>query len=163
MIPAITNNKTHIIYGVVIALILGAGYTLLSRKPKEVIKTEIITKEVAKNVIVYKDRIINRTIVTKKKDGTEITVTENITDKGTIIDKSKEQTTVTKQEVDKFLSKYTIQALYPISFSDITKPGFNVLDTQIIGGVRVFDLPVLVNIGTNVRFSQVFIGLTIEL
>ena len=164
----IAKFKTHIIYGagiIILCIIL-----LFSGKPKEKIVTQTETKEVIKYVdkiiIQHNDVITSRTIVQKQKDCSETTTTETIVDKTSIDEKKKiasQETQInTKTEITRYQSKYTLSVLYafdPKKLNLLPDP----LDAKVIGGMRIFSLPVLINIGTNLKLTEVTAGLTIEL
>jgi exopolysaccharide biosynthesis protein len=112
MIPEfIVKQKTHIIYGIILLIILGVGYNLLSSKPKEIIKTLTVTKEVVKNVVQTRTQFIDRKIEVKSKDGTDTITTEHIVNDSNTVSKTKLDETISKKEVEKFLSKYSLTVL----------------------------------------------------
>lgn len=162
IITFLKEQKTHLIYIAVIFLILAVGYNLVSSKPKEIITTQIQTKLVDRNIVKTKTQYIDRIIVKKDVNGTITTTTEKERDRDTSVDKSKLQTkNISKTEIIN-VSHYTLGVLYPLSFTNFTVPVFNPLDLQVIGGMRVFNSPILLNLGTNIRLNQAFIGLTVE-
>jgi hypothetical protein len=159
----LVEQKTHILYGVIIVVIASVAYHLISAKPKEIIKTQIETKVVNNDVVKTQTVFVDRVITTKKTNGDIITEVDHshITDE--FIDKTSSKDTISKTEVIKFLSSYSIDVMYPLTLKDITNPILNPLDTQLLLGVRVFDFPVFVTAGTNLHLNQVIVGLRIEL
>lgn len=159
----VSSNKTHIIYIAILIGVIGAAYTLLSRKPKEIIKTQKVTETVTKVIVQKADVKTHIVTETKKSNGDVVTQTEDIVDNSTTKTQDKESLTITKTEVQKFLSSYTISAMYPLSTKDIANPVFNPLNLQIVGGIRVFSLPIFFNVGANVKLNTVLLGVTLEL
>ena len=51
--------------------------------------------------------------------------------------------------------------MYPVNPSNLSLLP-SPLDAKVIGGIRLFSLPVLLNVGTNLKFSEFTAGLTIE-
>lgn len=166
IVSILTNNKTHIIYGVLILVLVSICYNFFRQKPKEIIKTltetkiekQIVNRDVVKTQTVYVDRVIE----TKKANGDVITETQHVRKDSDTKDKTKikdsQEMVISKTEVIKFLSSYTIDVMYPVTFD----PVFNPLDLQIMGGVRVFSLPVFITFGTNGHLNQFLVGARIE-
>jgi LPS O-antigen subunit length determinant protein (WzzB/FepE family) len=163
LVTTLYNQKTHIIYIAILLGVIGVAYNLLSNKPKEIIKTQVVTKVETKEVKVATNTVTHRVTQTKKLDGEIVTETEDIVDKGVTTSKDKENLSITKTEVQKFLSKYTLSAFYPLTTKDILNPVFNPANLQIVGGMRVFSLPILLNVGASVKLDTVLVGVTVEL
>ena len=172
MISAYTllNNKTHIIYVTVIAALLLVSYFLLSRKPKEIIKTEVVTKietkVVTKDVIKTQKVYVDRIKEIKKSNGDIITETTHSYSDNEIKDNSKSKNytkdVVSKQEVIKFLSNYTLDVMYPMTVKNMYSPVFNPLDLQALVGVRLFGTPFFITAGTDGHFNKILVGARVE-
>lgn len=161
--------NVHTLYGsVIVVLVLGVGYTLLGNKPKEKIVTQTIVKTEIKyvdRVVVQHDNVVvDRKITATAKDGTVVVTEEHSVDLSTNSSETRSQIklaeTATRTEVTKYQSNYTLQVLAPIT--DMY-PVPNPLKMEVVGGVRVFNLPVFVNVGTNFQLTSYKIGLMIEL
>lgn len=157
----IVNQKTHIIYGILLVVLGSIAFHLFSSKPKEIIKTEIKTKIVYRDVIKEKKVYVDKTTTIKKKNGDVVTIVDNSTSENIVYDKTKSEDTVSKSEVQRFMSSYTIDLMYPIINQSLSI-NKNPLDLQIIGGIRIFSLPVFLTAGSNLQFNQVLIGTRVE-
>ena len=167
-LATILQNKTHIIY-IVLIEVLGVIFMFLSPTPKEKIVTQVVTKEVVKyvdKIVIQKgDIVTDRTITTEAKDGSKTVIVEHIADK-TIVDahtvaKTESKEVSEKTEITKYQSRFTLTALLPVTPSNLLSP--NPLDLKLVGGMRIFSLPILVNIGTNLKLNEYVVGLTLEL
>ena len=58
------------------------------------------------------------------------------------------------------MKNYTVDALFPINPFNPALP--NPLDTQVLLGVRIFDLPAYMVVGTTVRLNTALIGIRLE-
>lgn len=164
----LVKQKTHIIYGVVILVLCSVGYHFFSKTPSEIIKTKvetkIETKIVNKDVVRTKTVFVDKVKETKKANGDVIVETSHIRssddtkDKSTIKDDLK--STVTTTEVIKFMKRYSIDVMYPMSISNIA--AFKPLDIQVMVGVRIFSLPVFATIGTDGHFDKIIVGARME-
>jgi len=159
----IVNQKTHIIYVIVLLVVAGVGYNLLSRKPKEIIKTETKIVEVAKDVVKVEKVFVDKIIVTKKRNGDVITETDKSRIEEQTVDKSHSVATVTKTEVVKFMSRYSIDVMYPLGIENILNPSLDPRNIQVMAGVRVFSLPVFVTAGTDGHFNKIILGVRVEM
>jgi len=157
----ISNQKTHIIYIILIVICLGVGYNLLSRKPKEIIKTLVETKVVIKEVEKEKKIFVDRVTTIKKINGDVITIKDNSRKEERILAKTSEAVTISKTEVIKFLSSYSVDVMFPINPLQITSAP-NLLDTQVSVGIRLFDLPLFTVVGVDLHFNKVLIGARLE-
>lgn len=179
MILNFLKKKETLVVGFVIVLCLSLAYSLFFKQPKTITKTEVVTKtvvqvvtkEVIKEVQVKANIATTHTTETKRPDGTTITETTSVLD--TSVTNTNSQTTLTNHTQETLVSAksekitnqstYTLGVLYPLPLTvNALKAPFTVSEVQLVGGVRVFNLPVFVNIGTNMHFNQVLVGLTIE-
>jgi len=158
-----TNKVIHLIYLGVLLIVVGVGFTFFKSKPKEKIVTVTETKIVYRDVIKEKKVFVDRTIVTRKADGDVIT--ETIRDRSNITAETKTQVSsvASTKTVEKFMSSYSIDALYSIPRDSITSPSFNYKNVEINVGIRVFNLPVFALIGTEGTFNNLKLGLRVEL
>ncbi len=164
MLKFMKEQKTHIVYIVVILVILALGYTLLVPKPAEVIKTVSKAQIQNNNIVTTRKQQIDRTTVKKDKDGDITTVVEHIVDSDVSIDKSKSKSTFESKTQIIYKPRYTLGSYYTIPIDTFKIPTiFEPNNLTILGGVRLFNLPVFVNIGTNGNFNQAIIGFTLEL
>lgn len=155
------DQKLHLIYCSIVIICLVIGYNLLNRKPKEIIKTvtitKVVTKEVEKEKLVYTDRITT----IKKANGDIVTISDKSHTDMKILAKTSEVDKISKTEVIKFLSKYSIDVLYPINPLQVSLVP-NPLDIQVSVGIRVFDLPLFAIIGIDGHFNKVLMGARLE-
>ena len=150
------RHKIHIIYAIIILLILEL-FTL--NKPKEIIKTVVETRYEDRTTVKTQTQVINRVIVKKENDGTITTTTENIQDINALEESLLTSQTFSSTHVTSYAPHYTISAYYPVS--SLKLPPANSL--MVVGGMRLASLPILVNVGTNIKLNQVILGLTLEL
>lgn len=163
MLTTITANKAHIIYICIILGLMGALYTIFVKKPKEITKVVTVTKEVIKEVETKRNLTEDKVITRKTKKGTVTVTREHIHD-GTVIQSHTEvQVKTVTKTITNPKPRYTVTTFYPLTPDTITHPLFNPLDLSVMGGVRVFDLPILLNVGTNLRVNQVNVGVTVEI
>lgn len=172
ILTTLLNQKTHIIYAVIIVIIASVGYHFFKKDPVKIVTTvtKVETKVQTVQKIVNKDRIVyvNRTIKTidKKANGEIVTTIE--TDKGhsdtktnsNTSSRTQTDTTITAKTVETFMKNYTVDALFPINPFNPALP--NPLDTQVLLGVRIFDLPAYMVVGTTVRLNTALIGIRLE-
>lgn len=164
MIKFIQEQKTHIIYGVIMIGLAAVGYNLLSSKPKEVVKTVVETKIVNRDVVKTQVKYVDRVIVKTEKDGTTTTTTEHVVTDGSISDKSKSQQKFVSQTTIKYLSRYSLEIQYPItvSFTGLNLPSFDPKNLRVIGGIRVFETPIFLTLGTDIGLNSALIGVRYE-
>ena len=163
MIEFLKSQKTHLLYIIAIVVILGVGYNLFSRKPKEVVKTVIETKYVNRNIVKTEKQYVDRVIVTKAPDGTTTTTTEKVTTADTSVDKSRAGSSYISKTSTSYLSRYSLDIQYPIAFSYVNfQPVWDVKSLIVTGGVRIGDLPAFVTLGTNVGLNQALVGFRLE-
>lgn len=160
----VKEQKTHITYGLILIGLTAVGYNLLSRKPKEVIKTVVETKIVNRDVVKTKTQYVDRVIVKTDKDGGTTTTTEHVVTDGSSTDKTKSQALFISQTTTKYLSRYSLDIQYPIvvSFSGLNFPTFDPKSIRVTGGYRLFDSPIFVTLGTNIGFDTILIGVRYE-
>lgn len=169
MVTTLLNQKTHIIYGVIIILIASVAYHFFKKDPEKIVTTltKIVTQVKTVEQIVTKDKIVyvDRTITTHKKDGDIIVEVDHEHD--AIVTHSDTKSTqkviesVTKQTVTTFMKNYSLEVMFPIynnSFALNTNP----LDTQLSVGTRIFSSPLWLVVGTNFHFNQLLIGARTE-
>ena len=170
MLTILREQKTHIIYGVVIVLLASVAYHFLVRKPTEIIKTKVetrietkvINRDVLKTRIVYIDKVIQ----TKKTNGDVVTETDHTLSEYNVTDKSKStdtiKDTISQKEVIKFMNNYSVDVMYPITVQNIYSSAFNPLNLQVMGGMRIFDFPLFVTAGSDGHFNKILVGLRLE-
>lgn len=169
IITTIVNQKSHIIYGVIILIVASVAYHFFKKDPEKIVTTltKTVTQVQTVDKIVNKDRIVyvDKTITTRKKNGDVIVEVDHAnsdtkTDT-TVQSKTETQTMVSKTTVQTFMKNYSIEAMFPL---DPLNPAAlpNPLDTQISLGVRIFSLPAFAVIGTDGHFNKVLIGLRVE-
>ncbi len=161
ILEKINNQKTHIIYGVALLLVSSVAYHFFKKEPGVITKT--LTKVETKIQTVTKDRIVyvDRTIVTKEKNGTVITEVDHEHSDTTTHKDTKTVTAVTEKTVETFLKNYSIEALYPISYNS----GLGVFDyskVQLTVGTRIFSSPLWIVGGTTGQLNTVLVGLRYE-
>lgn len=173
------SNKIHVFYVVVILAVIGGGYSLFVTHPREKVVTKIVTEVVTKvvtkvkvqRVQVHDNIVTNRKKVTTKPDGTVVTEEDNITNKSVIsrfsLDKEKEKNSSISQlsEITKttFAPKYTLSMLYLLPTVDLLNPTFQYQNVMFVGGVRLGNSPLLINVGTDTMFKTGILGITMEL
>lgn len=165
------SQKTHIIYGIVILVLILIGYELFSRKPTTITQTktviQTVVKTVVQKVLVHSNVVTNRTIQTKKPDGTIVTETDKIVDKTTTKSDTRKNsiinTAISEKTVTSFLSKYTLSVFYPIPTNQLIHPEFTAGNTELILGKRLGQSPVLLQIGTTLNLKSLLFGITLEL
>lgn len=141
----------------------GVIYTLLSSKPTEVAKVTTKTNTTDRNIIKTKTQQIDRTIVKKDVDGSVTTTTEHINTDNTFVDKTKSKSSFTSTEKTSYLSRYSLGVNYPFGITTSTfQPNFNYRKLNVEGGVRLFNSPVFVTLGTNLEFNTINVGFRIE-
>lgn len=165
--------EKKIVIGLILSgLGLGVAYSILNQKPKEVVVTKTVTVETLKyvdRVVLVKNNVVSdKTTTVKAKDGTETVTTEHIIDMSTSQDKSKEEDSQKSEETDKKLTSYASK--YTIGVEKTVKPNLVDLtsmpkpeDLRLKLGVRIFSLPILAIIGSNLKFNEFTVGLTLEL
>ena len=171
MIPQIIANKTHIIYGLVILGLGIVAYRLFVRQPQTIIQTktatQVVTEQKVVHDIVHDVKFITKKIETKKPDGTIITETDTIKDSKDTSSNSQTNVTSNTQIAEhvklSFAPNYTLGVYYQQPIKTILQPAFDPANLQIVGGIRVFSLPVFLNVGTTFKLNSVIVGLTIEL
>lgn len=163
MLPEfIRNNKSHIVYILLLIGVLGVGYNLFSRKPKEIIKTEFKEKIVYRDVIKEKKIYVDRTITITKANGDVIVKTDKSKSRTKVADKKETSTTVSKVEVQKFLSRYTVDVMFPFNTGSLMNPSLDPRNIMVMGGMRIGDLPLFLTIGTDGHFDKIIVGVRIE-
>ncbi len=172
MLAIFKNVHTYYISGIVIAVI--GGVYFYHSHPKIEIKTVTTTEIKTVDRVVYVDRVIDRNIVTHtkktihRKNGDIITIASNSQDLSKVDTKSQSNTKSQEKDVTKtvdkkiYQSSYQFTVLYPTQFSSLTSP-LDYTNTQAIVGARLGNLPLFLDLGTNLKFNQVSIGLTLEL
>ncbi len=168
ILTTVINQKTHIIYGIVIVLIASVAYHFFKKDPEKIVTTltKVETKIQQVEKIVTKDRIVykDRTITTHKKNGDVIVEVDHEHSDTKVASntqsKTQSQTVVQKTVVESFMKNYSIEAMFPISIKDIGYP--NPMDTQVSVGMRVFSLPVFAVVGTTPKLNSVLVGLRLE-
>lgn len=173
IITTLINQKTHIIYGVIIVLIASLAYHFFKKDPEKIITTvtktdvkiQTVEKIVTKDRIVYRDRHIvtvttkaNGDIITRTEDNKEHSITKTKDKARTTI---KEKQTETKQVVETFMKNYSIEVMFPI-LNNSFAPNTNPLDTQVSFGTRIFSTPLWLVAGSTFHFNQFFIGVRYE-
>ncbi len=156
------NQKTHIIYGLIILGIIAGAYSLFVTHPKTITKTEVVTKVVNKTQVVHDHITTTKYITLKKKDGSVLT--EKIVSKDTslINSSSTSNFSETKTETRTNQSKYSLSIIQPFEYNQLLTGTPNPANMEIIGGVRLFNSPILLQIGTTPLFNKVFTGVTVE-
>jgi hypothetical protein len=129
-----------------------------TKKPKEIIKTVIETKEVVKYVYKKDTTQIDRVIRKNHIDGTSTTVVERIRNKSNMVSKSKEKKDISiSKSITTSLPSYHFSVLIPI----ITESP-NYYNLQFIGGIRLITFPIFLNLGANFKLDSFTVGTTIE-
>ncbi len=156
-------QKTHIIYGTILLTVVLAGYRLFHREPVETIKTVTQVQYVNRDVVRVQKQFIDRVIVKKEKNGTTITTTEHVHNDNSTVDKTKTLDKLTTTEINSYLAKYSFSSYYSVPMSISGVPTFDPKNLTLIGGYRVLDTPLFLNLGTTGAFNQILIGVTLEL
>lgn len=162
MITAITNFKTHFIYVIIMAI----GLVYVIRHPTPEAKRSVVNntngKELAKQNVVDTNKVTTIKTIRNKPDGSKTTVIEKIVDKSVVYETTKKVENQEQHiETYSYRPSYTLQAIYPLNFTELEK--FNYMNMQIVGGARIEQLPVLINVGTTLELNKFFIGVTLEL
>jgi len=159
-----TIDKFSILKYVGIFLI-GAGISFFfARQPAKIVKE--VTEEKKSEVIKQDNVQTEKTITTKKKDGTVIVEVDKTIDKSKTDtktdDKSISITTITNR------NNWTLGVNYQIETNSITnfttsfsEPSLS--NVNITVGRRIFDLPLFVTGGVNLGLQNINIGVMIEL
>jgi len=163
ILTTIANQKLHIIYGIIIILVGSLAYHFFKKDPAIITKTltKVITKVQTVEKVVTKDKVVyvTRTITTHKKDGDVVVEVDHEKDTSQVHadTKSKDITksTVTQKTVETFLKNYSIEAFFPTN-------SFTPTGGTYMMGMRVFTLPVFVEVGTTGHFNQALVGLRLE-
>jgi hypothetical protein len=160
----IKSQKTHIIYILIIVGMAIAGSFFFFSGKAETIRTITKTNTVDRNIVKTKTQYIDRVIVKKETDGSTTTTTEHISSGGSTTDKSKSASSFSDMTKTTYLSRYSLGVNYPmpLSFTNFQPGGFNVKSLQIEGGVRLFNSPIFVTLGTNVGLDTVLVGFRVE-
>lgn len=165
IISFIKDQKTHVIYGLLIVGLVAVGYNLLSSKPREITKTITQTKVVNRDVVRTQKQYVDRVIVKTEKNGETTTTTEHVVTDGSSIDKSKSQSLFTKSTQISYLSRYSLDIQYPIPLAmvpNIRSVVFNPTSLIVTGGYRLFNSPIFVTLGANIGFDTLLIGVRYE-
>lgn len=160
MIQFLKDQKTHIMYGIIILALAGFTYNLFIRKPAEIIKTITETKVVNKNVVKTQVKYVDRVITKTEKDGTITTTTEHTVTDNTFTDKTKSADMFVSKTTTIYLSRYSLEVQYPIKVTTIGV--FNPKEVIFTGGYRLFNFPIFVTLGTNIGFDSLLIGVRYE-
>jgi hypothetical protein len=158
----IRNNKSHITYILLIVGVIVIGYNLLSRKPKEIIKTEFKEKIVYRDVVKEKNVYVDRTTTVTKANGDVIVTTDKTRSNERVDDKQRISDITVNTEVQKFLSRYSVDAMFPFDVGSILNPALDPRNIQVMGGIRMGDLPLFLTVGTDGHFNKAIVGLRIE-
>lgn len=147
--------KVHLIYcGIIAGLLL-----VLKQTPRET--TKAISKSHIENVnqVKFKSQVIDKVIVEQKLDGVKITTTEKIKNIGYTASKSVTKDTFKEEKHAFYPSRYSVDVLYPLK--NLSSP-FDPRQLTVIAGCRLFDTPMFLTVGTDVKFQSINVGVRYE-
>ena len=157
ILTTIYNQKTHIIWGLVVVAIASVAYHFFKKDPVTLTKTQVQTVE----KVVSKDRIVyvDRTTTTHKKNGDVIVTVEHVNDSTKLDSKTNSQ--LSQKIVESFMKNYSISVMFPV-LNNSLNVNSNPVDTRFMLGVRVFSSPIFLEAGSNVRLNELTLGLRLE-
>jgi len=144
------EQKTHIIYGVIIVLIGSVAYHFFKKDPEIITKTLTKIQTVTQDKVVYVDRVI----ITKKKNGDVIREVDHQHSDT----KTKDVATTTQKEVQSFMKNYSIEFMFPPQIPTLS----GLYQSQVSVGMRIFSTPLWVVAGINGQFNAPMVGIRWE-
>lgn len=153
-ISAYTNIKPHIVYLVIIGILVAC----IEHQHREVVRVVTQTKTIDHTVVQNKIQYVDRTITTKKKDGDVIVMTEHTSSEDSLASQSQTKEDIFSKSIQSSAPNYMVSAYSPVTLAPLDP-----LNLQIVGGIRLASTPIFLNVGTNPRFNNITIGVTLEL